>query len=62
MNKYIKFMALGAELTGLVVASVFLAGFIGEKLGSRNIGMFWGVVISFTVWFYRIILIAKKNK
>ncbi len=57
----IKFMSLGAELTGIIVTMVFLGMFVGEKLGSKNIGAFWGIVIGFSGWIYRIILLTRKR-
>ncbi len=61
MNKFSKFIALAFELTGLIIAGVFLGMLIGETLGSKNIGAFWGIVVSFSFWVYRLIILTKDK-
>lgn len=62
MKKTIKFVTISSELVGIIVVAIFLGMFIGEKLGSKNIGAFWGIVIGFSGWVYRIILLTRKKQ
>lgn len=62
MKDYVKAMALGMEITGYILAALF----IGTKIEELGIGKGYmtGIFIflAFLGWVYRIILFANKEK
>ncbi len=56
-NKYVIFAAIGFELIGLVLAAIWIGGWLEEKgLGGAQA---IGVVVSFLIWFASLIIKLK---
>ena len=62
--KLIKYLSLGFEVTGMVIAGLFLGKVIGESLGNENLGSAIGTLTGFTVWLLHILFLirSKDNK
>ncbi len=59
--KFIKYLGLGFEVTGIVVAGLFLGKVIGESLGNENLGAAIGTLAGFTVWLLHILFLIKSQ-
>ena len=62
MNEYTKAMALGMEITGYIIAALF----IGMKIEELGVGKGYAtgilIFVAFFGWVYRIMNFVKKNK
>ena len=59
--KFIKYLSLGFEVTGMVVAGLFLGKVIGESLGYENLGSAVGTLIGFATWIVHILSLTKNQ-
>lgn len=56
------FISAGAEISSLIVASIFLGKYIDEKLGTPGLFLIVFIILSFVGWFIRLVrLLNKKN-
>ena len=58
--KLIKCLSLGFEVTGIVIAGLFLGRVIGEGFGYKNLGSAVGTLVGFTVWVLHILFLTKS--
>ena len=59
--KFIKYISLGFEVTGMVVAGLFLGKVIGESLGYENLGAVIGTLVGFVTWLAHIFSLTRPK-
>ena len=60
-SSLIKYLSLGFEVTGMVIAGLFLGKIIGESLGHENLGSAIGTLVGFTAWVLHILFLVKSQ-
>lgn len=58
-RKYVVFMGLGVEITGLIIAGIWLGKSFDEAYGYRGFGITTGCLLALGIWIYHIILVSK---
>ena len=59
--KFIKYLSLGFEVTGMVIAGLFLGKIIGESVGYENLGPAIGTLVGFAAWILHILFLIKSQ-
>lgn len=59
-NKYIVFAAMGIELVGLIVASLYLGQMLDQRYGTQGIIMVGLSLASLAGWLFHIVVLAKQ--
>ncbi len=55
------FISIGAEISSLIVASVFLGRYLDEKFSTKGLFLIIFILLSFIGWFIRLINLLKRN-
>lgn len=59
-SKIIKCLGLGFEITGMVIAGLFLGKVIGKSIEYEGLGAMLGSLLGFFVWVLRILFLTKS--
>ncbi len=59
-NKYIVFSAIGIELVGLIVASIYLGQILDEKINTKGLFLVALPMLCLAGWIFQIVVLAKK--
>ena len=59
-SKIIKCLGLGFEITGMMVAGLFLGRIIGKSIGYESLGAMLGSLFGFFVWVLRILFLTTS--
>ena len=59
--KLVKYLGLGFEVTGMVIAGLFLGKVIGESFGYENLGSAVGTLVGFAAWLLHLLFLTRSQ-
>ena len=59
-NKYLVFTAMGFELVGLILGSVYVGQILDSKYELKGLGMVGLSMLALAGWIFHIVQLAKK--
>lgn len=59
-NKYIVFTAMGFELIGIILASLYLGKYLDQAMGLSGLGMVILSMAGLAGWIFHLIVLVKK--